>query len=140
AGCGATAEGPRGVGGVAQPGDETAGVDEVERALASLRREIATRFPAPRRAPAPGGGEWSAFLTEIRRRVATLGMSERSGEVDEFGMDEVVVSRSRRLLDLLFERWFRVDLAGTEELPERGPALLVANHSGLLPWDGLMLC
>ena len=24
--------------------------------------------------------------------------------------------------------------------PERGPALLVANHSGLLPWDGLMLC
>jgi 1-acyl-sn-glycerol-3-phosphate acyltransferase len=54
-------------------------------------------------------------------------------------MDEVVVDRFRPLLGLLFEHWFRVDFAGVETLPARGPALLVANHSGLLPWDGLML-
>jgi 1-acyl-sn-glycerol-3-phosphate acyltransferase len=123
-------------------GDEQAGrTDELERALASLRLEIRTRFPAQRPAhDAAAAGEWPRIYTELRRRLATLGMSERSGEVDEFGMDEVVVRRMRGVLDLLFDRWFRVDLAGIEGLPERGPALLVANHSGLLPWDGLMLC
>src|SRR5262245_10138 len=115
--------------------------EELERALASLRLEIRTRFPAERPEPGPAArGEWPRIYTHLRRRFATLGMSERSGEVDEFGMDEVVVRRMRGVLDLFFDRWFRVDLAGIEGLPERGPALLVANHSGLLPWDGLMLC
>ncbi len=114
---------------------------ELERALASLRLEIRARFPAhrPDRESA-GEGDWTRLYSGLSRRLATLGMSERSGEVDEFGMDDVVVRRMRPALDLLFDRWFRVDLAGIEGLPERGPVLLVANHSGLLPWDGLMLC
>src|SRR5690606_20091733 len=29
--------------------------------------------------------------------------------------------------------------SGTEHLPVRGPAILVANHAGPLPWDGLVL-
>ena len=66
-------------------------------------------------------------------------MCERSGEVDEFGMDEVVLRRARPLLDFLYDRYWRVDLAGIENLPDAGPCLLVANHSGLLPYDGLML-
>jgi 1-acyl-sn-glycerol-3-phosphate acyltransferase len=114
--------------------------DELERALASLRLEIRSR--SRDRDPlksSVGENEWTRLYNDLRRRIATLGMSERSGEVDEFGMDEVVVERARPILDLLFDRWFRVDLAGAAELPERGPALLVANHSGLLPWDGLML-
>ena len=115
--------------------------DELLRALASLRLEIRSRFleRAPERASL-GESDWTRLYTDLSRRIATLGMSERSGEVDEFGMDEVVVARTRPILDLLFDRWFRVDLAGAAELPESGPALLVANHSGLLPWDGLMLC
>jgi len=32
-----------------------------------------------------------ALIQQIQRRVSTLGMSERSGEVDEFGMDEIVL-------------------------------------------------
>jgi 1-acyl-sn-glycerol-3-phosphate acyltransferase len=119
---------------------EEPGADELERALASLRLEIRSRFRERDPAlPPVGESEWTRLYNDLRRRIATLGMSERSGEVDEFGMDEVVVARARPLLDLLFDRWFRVDLAGAAELPERGPALLVANHSGLLPWDGLML-
>ena len=123
-----------------EPGTAEPRNDELVRALASLRLEIRSRFPERRPdRSAAGESEWARLYADLRRRLATLGMSERSGEVDEFGMDEVVVSRARPMLDLLFDRWFRVDLAGVEELPERGPALLVANHSGLLPWDGLML-
>jgi len=112
----------------------------VREALDGLRREIQLRFgaehedaPGERRLPA------SALFAELRRRLSTLGMSERSGEVDEFGMDEVVVRRARPVLDFLYERYWRVDLEGAEHLPEKGPALLVANRSGLLPYDGLML-
>ena len=66
-------------------------------------------------------------------------MSERSGEVDEFGMDELVLRRVRPLLDLLYDHYWRVDVDGEQRLPEAGPCLLVANRSGLLPYDGLML-
>jgi 1-acyl-sn-glycerol-3-phosphate acyltransferase len=42
-------------------------------------------------------------------------------------------------LDFLYERYFRVELFGTKQLPE-GPCLLVANHSGAIPYDGPILC
>jgi 1-acyl-sn-glycerol-3-phosphate acyltransferase len=71
--------------------------------------------------------------------MSAFGMSERSGEVDEFGMDELVLRRVRPLLDLLHDRYWRVDVDGEERLPEAGPCLLVANRSGILPYDGLML-
>jgi 1-acyl-sn-glycerol-3-phosphate acyltransferase len=113
-------------------------ISELEGALDDLRREIRTRFPV-RRGEGEGESDLAALYTKLRRRVATLGMSERSGEVDEFGMDEVVLARARPLFDLLYDLYWRVELEGLENLPEQGPCLLVANHSGLLPWDGLML-
>jgi 1-acyl-sn-glycerol-3-phosphate acyltransferase len=66
-------------------------------------------------------------------------MSERSGEVDEFGMDPAALDGARGLFDFLYDRYWRVDLAGMGQLPAEGPVLLVANRSGLLPYDGLML-
>ena len=119
-------------------------VDALREALDSLRREIRSRFPATRDpdppGPALGGVDWPALFTALRRRVSTIGMVERSGEVDEFGMDEVVLRRTRRLLDLLYESYWRVELQGLENVPIEGPCLLVANRSGLLPYDGLMVC
>ncbi len=125
------------------PGDVEwdARMGELRAALDGLRAEIRARFPS--RHPAGRGASALGFETlfsALRRRLATLGMSERSGEVDEFGLDEVVLERARPLLDFLFERWWRVELHGISRLPETGPALLVANHSGLVPYDGLMLC
>ncbi|WP_067716651.1 lysophospholipid acyltransferase family protein [Nocardia yamanashiensis] len=61
-------------------------------------------------------------------------------QVDEFGLDEhllenVILPLLRPLSDL----WFRVEVTGTENIPEVGGALLVANHAGTVPLDGLML-
>jgi 1-acyl-sn-glycerol-3-phosphate acyltransferase len=42
-------------------------------------------------------------------------------------------------LDFLWSRYFRVRLLGLENIPSDGAALLVANHSGGLPYDGAML-
>ena len=114
--------------------------DLLRRALVELRQELEARLGGD---PAPGSGrgpvDWMELFEGLRRRLSTLGMSERSGEVDEFGMDEVVVRRTEPLLDFLLERWWRIDLPGIEGLPAAGPCLLVANGSGLLPYDGLMI-
>jgi 1-acyl-sn-glycerol-3-phosphate acyltransferase len=111
--------------------------EELRRALDDLRAEIRSRFPV---APASGGAaEWISLFDALRRRLNVVGMSERSGEVDEFGMDDVVLRRTRPLLDFLMDRWWRVDVEGAERVPDGGPCLLVANGSGLLPYDGLMI-
>jgi 1-acyl-sn-glycerol-3-phosphate acyltransferase len=113
--------------------------DDLSQALASLRREIRARFPGHDGEPAPPAIDWDALYATLRHRIGTFGMSERSGEVDEFGMDDVVLRRARYLFDFLYDQYWRVSLSGVERLPSAGPCLLVANHSGLLPYDGLML-
>ncbi|MGV7434442.1 1-acyl-sn-glycerol-3-phosphate acyltransferase, partial [Mycobacterium kansasii] len=42
------------------------------------------------------------------------------------------------LLRTFFRSWFRVEVSGIENLPADGAALVVANHAGVLPFDGLM--
>ena len=36
------------------------------------------------------------------------------------------------------EKWFRVEVRGVENIPAEGGALVVSNHSGTIPVDGLM--
>jgi 1-acyl-sn-glycerol-3-phosphate acyltransferase len=59
--------------------------------------------------------------------------------VDEFGFDRHLNnSVFLPLMRLLFRNWFRVEVSGIENLPEEGAALIVANHAGVMPFDGLM--
>ncbi len=61
-------------------------------------------------------------------------------QIDEYGLDEhLLESVLLPLLRPLSELWFRVQVNGIERLPESGGALIVANHAGVLPLDGLML-
>jgi 1-acyl-sn-glycerol-3-phosphate acyltransferase len=55
------------------------------------------------------------------------------------GFDPEFLDRADPLLDFLFSKYFRVSLNGMENVPLEGPALVVANHSGGLPYDGAML-
>ncbi|MFC9896717.1 lysophospholipid acyltransferase family protein [Nocardia sp. NPDC127579] len=60
--------------------------------------------------------------------------------IDEFGFDEhLLESVILPALRPLSELWFRVQVAGIENIPATGGALLVANHAGTVPLDGLML-
>jgi len=60
-------------------------------------------------------------------------------EVDEFGLDEGFLDLARPLFVFLYRKWWRVTTVGIENVPKEGGALLVANHSGVLPWDGAMV-
>ena len=61
-------------------------------------------------------------------------------QIDEFGYDpdftEHVLLPPLRLL---YEKWFRVETVSMENVPDTGGVLLVANHSGTIPVDALML-
>jgi 1-acyl-sn-glycerol-3-phosphate acyltransferase len=76
------------------------------------------------------------FLWKRYRRFA---MRNRSAQVDDFGRDPVYAARLETLLDFLYLRYFRVETSGIAHVPSRGRALLVANHSGMLPYDGTMV-
>jgi 1-acyl-sn-glycerol-3-phosphate acyltransferase len=61
-------------------------------------------------------------------------------EADESGFDpEFVTSVFMPLFRPLYRTWFRVQMRGIENVPATGAAMVVANHSGVLPFDALML-
>jgi len=55
------------------------------------------------------------------------------------GHDPHFIERAAPVLEFLYAKYFRVRTIGIENVPSTGPALLVANHSGGLPYDGAML-
>jgi 1-acyl-sn-glycerol-3-phosphate acyltransferase len=59
--------------------------------------------------------------------------------VDEFGFDaELTDHVFVPPLRPFYEKWFRVDAIDLHNVPNDTGALVVANHSGTLPWDALM--
>ncbi len=60
-------------------------------------------------------------------------------ETDEWGLDWEFVDAVRPFFTFLYRVYWRVETVGVEQIPVEGPALLVANHSGQLPWDGTMV-
>lgn len=66
------------------------------------------------------------------------GLSSRATEVDRYGKDAALASSLRPLGDLLYDKYWRVQVEGAEHLPS-GPFIIVANHAGALPLDGPVL-
>ena len=58
---------------------------------------------------------------------------------DAFGANRDWVGIGLELTDFLHDRYFRVTASGQENLPSSGAAIVVANHSGTLPFDAMML-
>lgn len=60
-------------------------------------------------------------------------------EYDDFGKDDRYTARMHRtVLGFLHDRWWRVELDGTENVPREGAAVLVGVHRGFMPYDGSM--
>jgi 1-acyl-sn-glycerol-3-phosphate acyltransferase len=84
----------------------------------------------------------------IRTALAAIVEAMRAGygpeaprlqDLPDGGHDPSFLERTSPVLEFLWSRYFRVRLLGIENVPSEGPALLVANHSGGLPYDGAML-
>jgi 1-acyl-sn-glycerol-3-phosphate acyltransferase len=60
-------------------------------------------------------------------------------ETDEWGHDPELLQIVEPFIDFMYEKYWRVEVSGLENVPDEGRAMLVCNHSGQLPWDGVML-
>jgi len=60
-------------------------------------------------------------------------------DTDEWGLDWEFRDVVRPFLTFLYKVYWRVQTTGIDNIPIEGRALLVANHSGQLPWDSTMV-
>ncbi|MFH9663294.1 lysophospholipid acyltransferase family protein [Streptomyces sp. NPDC017248] len=121
------------------PGEQPGGIGAVQP-LPGHEEEP----PEPARPSESGAGDGAGDGGLERRVAAGLAFLRRrltgEYEVDDFGYDEELTDQVlMSLLRPLYEKYFRVEVRGLENIPAEGGALIVANHSGTLPLDGLMM-
>jgi 1-acyl-sn-glycerol-3-phosphate acyltransferase len=75
----------------------------------------------------------AALVETMRERIPD------ATTLPDFGFAPEFLKKTAPVLEFLWSKYFRVRLTGMENIPDQGAALLVANHSGGLPWDGAML-
>jgi 1-acyl-sn-glycerol-3-phosphate acyltransferase len=57
---------------------------------------------------------------------------------DDRGLDPVSTKRQFFLVEQIVARYFRETTMGAENIPD-GRAIIVASHSGVIPWDAILL-
>ena len=89
--------------------------------------------PAPAGPPSAFEQKLAGGLNFLRRRLPG------EYEVDDFGFDPDLTEHVLLPpLRPLYEKWFRVETRGLDNVPDVGGALVVANHSGTIPMDAVM--
>jgi 1-acyl-sn-glycerol-3-phosphate acyltransferase len=92
-------------------------------------------------------GDLAGALTPLAVRDLSAEIADRLRKVptrvnefgfDDYGMEIASVRRSVLPAALLYRWYFRAETFGIERLPA-GRMLLIANHAGQLPFDGMML-
>jgi 1-acyl-sn-glycerol-3-phosphate acyltransferase len=77
--------------------------------------------------------------SHVRDRAARLSFPDAGHGYDSFGMHPDFIALGDAIAAPLYERYFRVQSHGSHHIPQHGPAVLAANHSGTIPLDGAML-
>jgi 1-acyl-sn-glycerol-3-phosphate acyltransferase len=74
-----------------------------------------------------------------RARIDQLTPPRNEYGVDPYGLDVDFLVTAIAPLLWLYRRYFRVQLHDADRVPSEGKVLLVANHSGQLPFDAAMI-
>jgi 1-acyl-sn-glycerol-3-phosphate acyltransferase len=114
------------------------------RSVASAWRRRSTASCCARRVSSVGTRSSLPDPRGWRRLTAAAEFARRrlagDFEVDEYGFDPDLNSALLMPAALaLYRNWFRVQARGLANIPDTGSALIVANHSGVLPLDAIML-
>jgi 1-acyl-sn-glycerol-3-phosphate acyltransferase len=82
-----------------------------------------------------------AITIEVGAPTIELGQAETQDapREDPFGLDPALRQRVVPAVRFLHDRYWRIEVSGIRHVPASGPALLVANHSGAIPFDGAMI-
>src|SRR5512132_1739940 len=74
-----------------------------------------------------------------RARLEKLTPPRNEYGVDPYGLDVDYIVSAIAPLFWLYKKYFRVQLHGVDRVPNEGRAVIVANHSGQLPFDAAMI-
>lgn len=58
---------------------------------------------------------------------------------DAWGFNMKDMKNSMRFAKFLYEQFYKVETFGLENIPREGRCLIIANHSGQLPFDGMLI-
>ncbi len=86
---------------------------------------------------------WSRCLDwlldqDLERRIRSIHTRRNEFGYDPFGFNPEEAKAAALLAKFLYRYYFRVQATGVENIPQ-GRALLIANHSGQLPFDGVVI-
>jgi 1-acyl-sn-glycerol-3-phosphate acyltransferase len=76
---------------------------------------------------------------DIAGRTQALAVRGNEFGFDEFGLSRDSFRGAARVARWLYRNYFRASAFGIENIPPAGRVLFVANHSGQLPYDGLVI-
>jgi 1-acyl-sn-glycerol-3-phosphate acyltransferase len=76
---------------------------------------------------------------EIEHLVASIPKPVGSFGYDPWGYNEERFKVALGVCKLLYEKYFRVTAHGLEHVPKSGRVLIIGNHSGQLPMDGVLV-
>ncbi|MCK0164004.1 1-acyl-sn-glycerol-3-phosphate acyltransferase [Marinobacter sp. S6332] len=71
-------------------------------------------------------------IDRIRKPIGTLGY-------DPWGYNNETFKYGISLAKPIYEKYFRTEAHGVDHVPAEGPVLIVGNHSGQLPIDGVLV-
>ena len=141
------------------PGGEAAprgpGAEPAARTASPPRWPPAPRSPPTTGTPLPASRplEWLSALTSASKELFGDNWEPRLAEflaflrrrltgefvVDNYGFDsEITEQFLLAAMRPIAQKWFRIEVRGAENIPTEGGALVVSNHSGTIPLDGLM--
>lgn len=76
---------------------------------------------------------------DISGRTQALVVRGNEFGFDEFGLSKDSLRTAARLARWLYRNYFRAEAFGIQNIPATGRVLFVSNHSGQLPFDGLVI-
>ncbi len=76
---------------------------------------------------------------EVEKRIDALDLSFNSFGIDPYGIDKRDLVSFTSKFAWLYREYFSVDVYGLENVPAKGRAILVGNHSGGVAIDGAMV-
>src|ERR1700682_3475848 len=120
---------------------------ELPSALRQLRRQAARRVleavgkPAATLRQATGREviDIAAMMAIVQFLYQQAEAARREDLADEFGFDPLYAESFLPVFRWIYHSYWRVVTTGVTNVPVHGRALLVANHAGVLPWDGAMI-
>jgi 1-acyl-sn-glycerol-3-phosphate acyltransferase len=108
-------------------------------AIPLRRRRVASPALAEVELPETRGLLDRLLGEDERRRLAALAhLVDGETAYDRYGFSPEAIRAAFPWFHALYRWYFRVRSQGHEHLPLDGPAVLVANHGGLLPFDAAM--